>query len=119
MRWSPTCVVLDAGSPAGALLPDLDRLGVDVSRVAGREAAQAAVAFAAAVAEGTLRHLDQPGLGVAVGSARRRMVGDLWAFGRRGSFTDISPLVACSLAAWGHAQNGGRGPQIIDPWEDE
>jgi len=118
-RWSPSCVVLDAGSPAGALLPELDRLGVRVDKVAGREVAQAAVAFSAAVNQEQVRHIDQPNLNAAVAAAKRRMVGDLWAFGRRGSFVDISPLVACALAHWGHAQHVGRAPQIIDPWEDD
>lgn len=117
-RWNPSAIVLDAGGPAGALLPDMDRLGLQVTKVAGREAAQAAVGFAALVNESGLRHLDQPNLNAAVAAAKRRNVGDLWAFGRRGSFVDIAPLVACSLAAWGHAQQAGRVPQVIDLWED-
>lgn len=115
-RWSPRSIVLDAGAPAGALLPELDRLGVPVAKVAGREVAQAAVAFASLVAEGRLRHLDQPDLNAAVAAAKRRTVGDLWAFGRRGSFVDISPLVAAALAAWGHAETAGRSPSIVDLW---
>lgn len=118
-RWNPSTVVLDAGAPAGALLPELDRQRIQVTKVAGREAAQAAVAFGAAVNEGGVRHIDQPDLNAAVQAAKRRMVGDLWAFGRRGSFVDISPLVACALALWGHAQNVGRAPQIVDPWSME
>lgn len=115
-RWSPSAIVLDAGSPAGALLPDLDRAGLTVTKVAGRELAQASVAFASLVSQDQLRHLDQAMLTAAVAAAKRRMVGDLWAFGRRGSFVDISPLVACALASWGYAQNAGRVPSIIDPW---
>lgn len=115
-RWSPSCVVLDAASPAGALLPDLERVGVPVTRVAGREMAQAAVAFSQLVAEGRVRHVDQPAVNAAVAAVKRRVVGDLWAFGRRGSFVDISPVVACALASWGHAETVGRVPSIIDPW---
>ena len=115
-RWSPSAVVLDAGAPAGALLPDLERVGVQVRKVAGREMAQAAVALAAHIDQQTVRHLQQPDLDTAVAAARRRMVGDLWAFGRRGSFADISPLGAAALAAWGHAQTAGREPQILDIW---
>jgi phage terminase large subunit-like protein len=115
-RWSPSAVVLDAGAPAGALLPDLERVGVQVRKVAGREMAQAAVALAAHIDQQTVRHLQQPDLDTAVAAARRRMVGDLWAFGRRGSFADISPLCAAALAAWGHAQTAGREPQILDIW---
>lgn len=120
-RWTPSAVVLDVGSEAGALLPELERLSMTLTKVSGREMAQASVAFAATVNDQALRHLDQANLNAAVAAAKRRTVGDLWAFGRRGSFTDISPLIATALAAWGHAQNVGRAPQIIDPWslEDE
>jgi len=120
-RWQPSCVVLDVGSPAGALLPDLERAGLNLTKVSGREMAQASVALAAAVSDETVRHLDQAPLNAAVAAAKKRMIGDLWAFGRRGSFVDISPLVACALAAWGYAQHIGRAPQIVDPWslEDE
>lgn len=118
-KWHPSAVVLDVGSPAGALLPDLDRLGITLTKVSGREMAQSSVAFASLVHDRGVFHLDQPALNAAVGAAKRRPLGDLWAFGRRGSFTDISPLIACALAAWGHAQNAGRVPQIIDPWSLE
>jgi hypothetical protein len=118
-RWSPSTVVLDAGSPAGALLPELDREGIPVTKIAGRELAQSAVGFAAAINQAQLRHLDQPSLNTAVAAAKRRMVGDSWAFGRRGSLVDISPVVAASLATWGHEANRGRAPQIIDPWDLE
>ena len=118
-RWNPSAIVLDAGGPAGSLLPEFDRLGLVVTKVAGREVGQASVGFAQLVNEAGLRHLDQPSLNAAVAAAKRRNVGDLWAFGRRGSFVDISPLVACSLAAWGHAQQAGRAPAVIDIWEDD
>ena len=120
-RWSPSAVVLDVGSPAGALLPDLERVGLNLTKVAGREMAQSSVAFSSLVHDHGVRHLDQPSLNSAVAAAKRRALGDLWAFGRRGSFTDISPLIATALAAWGHAQNVGRAPSIVDPWslEDE
>jgi hypothetical protein len=36
----------------------------------------------------------------AVAGAVRRNVGDAWAWGRRTSDIDISPLVAVTLAAW-------------------
>lgn len=118
-RWNPSAIVLDAGGPAGSLLPEFDRLGLVITKVAGREVGQASVGFAQLVNEAGLRHLDQPSLNAAVAAAKRRNVGDLWAFGRRGSFVDISPLVACSLAAWGHAQQAGRAPAVIDLWDDD
>lgn len=114
-RWSPSAIVVDPGGPIGGVLVDLERV-VPLTKLTGREVAQSAVGFAAAVNQDRVRHLDQAPLNAAAAAAKRRLVGDLWAFGRRGSFVDISPLVAAQLAAWGHAQNAGRVPQIIDPW---
>jgi hypothetical protein len=118
-QWRPSAVVLDVGSSAGALLPELEKAQVETVKIAGRELAQSCVAFAALVAEQRVRHMEQPELSAAVRAARRRRLGELWAFGRRGSFTDISPLVAAALAAWAHAQAEERPPQIIDVWESE
>ena len=44
----------------------------------------------------------QPVLTAAVAGARRRTVGDSWAFGRRTSSVDICPLVAATFARWGY-----------------
>jgi hypothetical protein len=48
-----------------------------------------------------LRHLAQPELSIAVDAARRRKVGDAWAWHRRDTSQDISPLVAATLALYG------------------
>lgn len=45
----------------------------------------------------------------------KRPLGDRWAWARRGLWVDISPLVAVSLARWGHATRGylhNREPSI-------
>ena len=44
-----------------------------------------------------------PALDAAVAGAAKRSLGDSWAWARRGLSVDISPLVAVSLARWGHA----------------
>lgn len=118
-RWNPSAVVLDVGAPVGALVPEMERLGLQLQKIAGREVAQSAVGLAGSINQAQLRHVDQADLNAAVAAARRRNVGDLWAFGRRGSSVDISPLVAVQLAAWGHAQQVGREPRILDPWSAE
>ena len=51
-----------------------------------------------AVKAGRLRHLDQPELNVALGSADKRRIGDKWAWAR--GDTDITPLVSATLALW-------------------
>jgi hypothetical protein len=53
-------------------------------------------------------HLDQPLLNTAVAAARKRAVGDAWAWHRKDSTTDITPLVAATLALWGFAHSAAR-----------
>lgn len=101
-RWRPSAVVLDPAGPAGSLLPDLEQAGVAVTTTSGQEMARACGAFYDLAVNGRLRHIDQPPLNSALGSARKRNLGDAWAWHRR-DLTDISPLVAVTLAAYGHA----------------
>ncbi|MGP3684146.1 terminase [Streptomyces sp. IBSNAI002] len=100
-RWNPCAWVVDAGGPAGALIPDLERAGLTVTVPRVREVAQACGQFYDAVTEQTLSHLDQAPLAAALAGARKRDLGEAWAWARRGVSVDISPLVASTLAAWG------------------
>lgn len=98
-------VALDPAGPAGALLPDLERHEVDVRHIVGREYAQACGALDLAIRSGTLRHLglaEQPPLTAAVAAARRRKYGDAFTWARVSVETDISPLVAATLALHAH-----------------
>jgi hypothetical protein len=103
-RHAPLAWVLDPASSAGSLLPDLQAAGIEPLLVTGREMAQACGAFFEDVVEHKgLRHIDQRPLNAALACARRRPVGDAWAWGRRSSDGDISPLVAVTLARHGLA----------------
>jgi hypothetical protein len=102
-RWNPCAVVVDAAGPAGSLLAELEAAGVEVVKPTSREAAQAAGQLYDLVIEGKLAHHGQPALNAALGGAQRRPLGDAWAWDRRSRSVDISPLVAATLAAWGHA----------------
>ncbi|MGH8867085.1 MAG: terminase [Actinomycetes bacterium] len=110
-RWHPCATLLDPRSPAGTLLPDLAEAGVKVEAVNGTELAQACGAFFDAAMSDELRHLDQPELNAALEVAATRPLGDAWAWTRRGSEGDISPLVAVTLALYGYAV---WGPQTYD-----
>lgn len=93
--------VLDPASPVGALLPDLARVGVVAQEVSGRELGLGCEGFARDVAAHAVVHLADPVLARAVAGAGRRDIGDgLWAWSRRRSEADISPLVAATLALW-------------------
>ena len=94
-------VVVDSGSPAGALIPRLEEYGLTVHATGTREFARACVAFKDLVERGELRHSGSDVLGRSVQGALRRRLTDLWAWDRKRSLGDTAPLCAATLAAWG------------------
>ena len=94
-------VVLDAGGRAGRLIPDLVSRGVTVVSYGARDLVAAYSGFMDKFDEDLLRHHGQVELNLAVEGARRRRVGDAWAWHRRDTSVDVSPLVALSLALHG------------------
>ncbi len=108
-RWRPCALVVDAAGPAGSLIAPLEAAGVEVVKPTAREMGQACGQLYDAAVQGDLRHLDQPPLQVALAGAQRRPLGDAWAWARKTSTVDISPLVAVTLAAWGHATRAHLG----------
>lgn len=97
----PKKVLCAQGSPAMSVVPKLEALGVVVEVVPGPEFAQACGDFFDAVDQGTLRHLGTGELAAAVRGAVTRPLGEAWAWSRKQSTVDISPLVAATLARWG------------------
>ncbi|HVV71980.1 MAG TPA: hypothetical protein VHI52_10850, partial [Verrucomicrobiae bacterium] len=98
-------VVIQPGSPAGSLIAELEALKINVLRVTPQDYAQACGGFYDAVtATRDLRHAGQPALEVAVSAAQKRRSGESWVWDRRNPQTDISPLVAVTLAYWSAAK---------------
>lgn len=93
-------VTLEPGSPAGSLAGDFERAGLVVIPVTAREYGQACGKFYDRTVDGTLAHIGQEPLDLAVEGARKRTLGEAWAWDRRTPTVDISPLVAVTLAAW-------------------
>ena len=60
--------------------------------------------FFDAVHDGSLRHTDQPQVNLALSVARKRPLAGAWAWNRKSATSDITPIVAETLALWG-AQN--------------
>lgn len=97
-------IVLDPGGPAGALIPAIESAGLQVQLVGGREMAQACGAFYDTVTNKQLRHLGDRRVAAALGAARRRpLIDGAWAWHRKDTSTDLSPLVALTLALQGLA----------------
>jgi hypothetical protein len=100
-RHKSVGVVCDASGPAGSLLAELQQLGIEVTSVSAKEHAQACGMLFDAVDQAVVRHLGSAELAAAIAGARRRPLGDSWAWSRKDSTVDISPLVASTLALWG------------------
>ncbi|MDQ3432563.1 MAG: terminase large subunit [Actinomycetota bacterium] len=104
--WSPCAIVVDAGGPAGSLIPEMEKAGLTIVSPKVREVAAACGQFYDAVTGQSLSHLDQAPLASALAGAKQRPLGDAWAWARRGTSVDLSPLVAATLATWGFATHG-------------
>lgn len=100
-RHRPIAVVCDASGPAASLLPGLEDKGIEVLTVNTGEYAQACGTIYDLVDQARLRHLGTPELRAALRGAAKRPLGDRWAWSRKTSSVDISPLVASTLALWG------------------
>lgn len=96
-------VTCDATGPATSLVHELADLGVEVTATSARDHANACGLLFDLVVDKRVRHLGQPELTSALRGATTRPLGDAWAWARRTSGTDISPLVAATLAVWGSA----------------
>jgi len=115
-RHKASAIVCDGKGPVASLMPDLANLRTRLVPVTAQEHAQACGMLYDAVQQGTVRHLGTPELSVAVSGAVKRPLGDAWAWSRRSSAIDISPLVACTLALWGLQTITGkpRRSRVID-----
>lgn len=102
-RWSPRSVVIDGGGPAASLIPALEELDIPLDVSGARDMANACGMFYDAALADQLRHVHQAPLTEALLAAQKRPLGDAWAWSRKGSTVDISPLVAATLAVWGHS----------------
>lgn len=109
-RYDPCAVVMRDRGPTAALHADLTRDGVELATPWIKESAAAFKTFRDAAVEGVplpLGHFGQPVLDAAVAAAQREPAADGWVWARKGE-TDISPVEAVTLAAWGHAEHGSE-----------
>lgn len=118
-KWGPCSVAVATSSPADAFVKALNERGFSESPVGDqwqlhvvstREHAQACGALVDDIANNQWRHRDQKPLGDAVEGARTRPMADAWAWSRKNSGVDISPLVAVTLARHSFATHGTQEP---------
>lgn len=103
-------VVIDGASPAASIIDELAQRKIKVTTSGARDMAAACGTFYDGAMDGWLRHIDQPQLNLALSVARRRPLGDAWAWNRKNATSDITPLVACTLALWGAQSSTVKKP---------
>lgn len=113
-KWNPVSLVLDPASAAGSLIPELQERGIEPFLLNKREITQACGSLFDDIHNDKARHLDQPELNAALFGAKKRPFGDAWAWSRKDSTVDISPLVAVTMAAHGFAVYGNE--EEVEPW---
>lgn len=108
----PFEIVCDGYGPAASVLKAVVELGVQVRTLSGQEHAQACGQLVDRVGEKQVRHLGSSEIQQALRGARTRPLGDAWAWSRKNSTVDISPLVAATLALSAAA---GMPDDVTDP----
>jgi phage terminase large subunit-like protein len=111
-KWRPTAIALDPGSAAGGLLGPLREAGIEPLLVNAREYGQACGELHDAVINARLVHTGQEFLTAAVHAARQKPLGEAWKWSRADG-TNISPLVAVTLAYWACPKTP-RKPRVIN-----
>lgn len=96
-RLAPTEVIADARS-AGPLLAGFN--AARVTETSASDMATGCVFLVDLVKNRRLRHRGERELVIALDGAARRPLGDAWAWSRKNSGVDITPLVAITLGAW-------------------
>lgn len=115
-RYKPAAILLDPAGPIGSIIAELVELGIEPVLVTAREMAQACGVFHDDAINDRIRHTGQDVLGAALRAATTRPLGDAWAWHRRDSTDDITPLVASTLAVHGfraHGMDGAAEPFVM------
>lgn len=111
--WKPVTTVVEAGSAAGTLIPEIKRAGVRVLEVTARQYFQGCGLIFDAIQRKQLRHIGQEELDEAALAVVMKFVGDsLFKWVRKNvDGVDISPFIACTLAVLGLDLRGVKKEQ--------
>ncbi|UGT65317.1 hypothetical protein LTT66_18275 [Nocardia gipuzkoensis] len=115
-QWNPCAVIVDAYSAASSLIPAITEAGVDVITTSASDMARACGQFYDAVVEDELRHQGAAALKTAVCSAKKRNLRDAWAWDRADPNSDITQLVAATLAVHGLIAHGPEEKTETEVW---
>jgi hypothetical protein len=109
----PAAVIADRRAPVGSMIDRLTLTGPILEPDTVQFGMSTGLLYDG-LGDGVIVHAGQADLDVAVAQARTRPLGDSWAWNRKDSPVDISPLCAATLAVWGHAHTfpGSAGGRI-------
>ena len=99
-RYDVSRVVADGFGPAACVTPSGEEEQITVDPLNSADLGRACGFLVAAVAQGAVRHLGSPEIASAIRGAKPRPLGDAWAWSRKNSSVDISPLVAMTQGLW-------------------
>jgi len=101
-------IICDGFGPAGVLLRDLEDEALPVTALNTTDYGRACGQIYDLVEQRALRHLGTTELRAAIKGAKARPLGEAWAWARKKSSSDITPLVAATLSLSGAAALAGR-----------
>lgn len=109
-QYRPARIVLDGAGPVRSLIGEIEAEHIRHVVTTAGDMVAACGALYDAVMSGSVTTMAEPVLELAVMNAERRDLNDAWAWTRKRSHeatrTDISPLVAATLAYWGQIKFG-------------
>lgn len=119
-QWKPCAVVIDGHSAAASLITTIEGLGVEVVKSNATDLAKACGLFYDAVmaepdSAASLRHRAATPLTRSVTSAKKRDLSDAWAWDRKDKDSDITQLMAVTLAMHGLIEFGNQ--PTVEVWE--
>lgn len=121
----PLAVAIQSGGRAGALIPELEALGIEVMPFGAQQIMSATGFLYDAVEDGTLIHLDDTTLLTGLSGARKYNIGGKvgedefngWGWSRADTTVDITGVCAITYALW--ALNMKRAEAVVErkPYE--
>ncbi len=102
-KHHPKQIVCDDYGPAGSVAQAAEDAGLRIERLATHDHVRACGHLVDLIEQKGLRHLGSDELRRALRGAKTRPLSDAWAWSRKNSAVDISPLVAATLALWAAA----------------
>ena len=100
-------VLVQATGPMGTILPELEEEGISFSALTMTEMARSAAVFLDHITENTIGIRTNDEMDRAVEGAKQATQGDAFRWARRNTATNLSPLIAASMAAWSASNSSG------------